>query len=146
MIVLDTNVISEVFRPSPATAVLGWLERVDGDALFTTAITRGELLFGLLLMPEGKRRETLLTGLQTIFETRLRDRVLPYDEAAADAHAVIAAHRRRQGRPSSQSDLMIAGIARSRGARLATRNASDFEDCGLELVDPWHSTAPSRGS
>jgi len=138
MIVLDTNVISEVFKPKPAPGVMVWLQQQDDSLVFTTAITRGELLYGLNIMAEGKRRETLLSGSQRIFAMRFAGRVLPYDETAADAYALILAQRRRMGRPTSVADAMIAGIARSRGAALATRNVRDFEGCGVTLVDPWH--------
>lgn len=138
MIVLDTNLISEVFKPKPAPGVLAWLQQQDDSLVFTTAITRGELLYGLNIMAEGKRRETLLSGLQRIFAMRFAGQVLPYDETAADAYALILAQRRRMGRPTSVADAMIAGIARSRGAALATRNVRDFEGCGVTLVDPWH--------
>lgn len=107
------------------------------EALLTTAISRGEMLYGVRILPTGHRRENLLRAVEAIFSTDMAGRVLPYDEAAADAHATIAAQRRTEGRPSSQSDLMIAGIVRSRGATLATRNLRDFEDCGIALVDPW---------
>ncbi len=137
MIVLDTNVISELFRPTPDPGVIGWLQRqADGD-VFTTTITRGELLFGALTLPPGRKREILLAGLLRIIRQRFPNRVLPYDEAAADAYAEIAAQRRAQGRPSSQSDLMIAGIVRSRSATLATRNMRDFADCDVQLTNPW---------
>ncbi len=138
MIVLDTNVISELFRPNPNSGVIDWLESQFADVVFTTAVTRGELFYGLNIMPEGGRRQTLLSGVQRIFEVRFAGRVLPYDEASADAFAQIAAQRRAQGRSSSQSNQMIAGIVRSRGATLATRNSKDFEDCGIALIDPWH--------
>lgn len=137
MIALDTNVISEVFCPLPNARVLDWLQRQDSAQLFTTTITRGELLFGVYLLPPGRRRETLLDGLLRIFHERFPDRVLPYDTAAADAHAELAARRRALGRSSSQSDLMIAGIVRSLGLMLATRNTRDFQDCGIALVNPW---------
>lgn len=138
MIILDTNVISELFKPAPDARVMAWMSALADTELFTTAITRGELLFGLHRMPEGGRKTTLLQGLLRIFENRLADRVLPYDEAAADAYAQIATARRTQGRPVSQADAMIAGIVRSRNAHLATRNVRDFEECGIALVDPWH--------
>lgn len=141
MIVLDTSVISELFKPAPEPAVMDWVGNLAGDVLFTTSITRGELLFGLYCMLKGRRRNNLLLGLTRLFEQRLVGHVLDYDSAAADAHAELAAARRARGRgrgrASSQSDAMIAGIVRSRGATLATRNVRDFEDCGIALVDPW---------
>lgn len=137
MIVLDTNVLSELTRPAPEPNVLAWLEMQAADAVFTTAITLGEMLYGARILPSGRRRDQLLEELAAIFSIDMAGRVLPYDEAAADAHAEIAAHRRALGQPGSQSDLMIAGIARSHGATLATRNTRDFADCGIALVDPW---------
>lgn len=138
MIVLDTNVISEIFNPTPSAKVMAWLQRQAEVEVFTTAVTRGELLFGAHILPQGHRRNTLFAGLSQIFQVRFPGRVLPYEEAAADAHAELAARRRAQGRPSRQSDMMIAGIVRAHGAILATRNAWDLEDCGITLVDPWH--------
>lgn len=138
MIVLDTNVISELFRPLPDPKVMAWVGQLSGDELFTTAVTRGELLFGLYCMPDGRRRSDLLQKLTLLFEQKLADHVLPYDGAAADVHAKIAATRRAQGRPVAMPDAMIAGIAHSRGAAVATRNVRDFEGCGITLVDPWH--------
>ncbi|MFT4267123.1 MAG: type II toxin-antitoxin system VapC family toxin [Xenophilus sp.] len=137
MIVLDTNVLSELMRPLPAPRVLAWFGRQAGDALFTTAISRGEMLEGAYRLPAGKRRNDLLREIEAIFSTDMAGRVLPYDEAAADAHAALAARRRAQGRPGSQPDMMIAGIVRAHGAALATRNLKDFADCGVDLIDPW---------
>ncbi len=138
MIVLDTNVLSELTRPAPDPNVLAWMEAQAADALFTTAISRGEMLFGAHILRPGRRRDELLVQVKAIFSEDMAGRVLPYDEASADAHAEIAARRRALGRPSGQSDLMIAGIVRSLGGTLATRNTRDFEDCGIALVDPWH--------
>lgn len=137
MIVLDTNVISEVFKLAPDSHVLAWAHRQDDLQVYTTAITRGELLYGLNIMAQGKRRDLLTAGLRHVFDVRFASRVLPFDEAAADAYALILAERRRMGRPTGIADAMIAGIARSRGARLATRNVRDFADCGIALIDPW---------
>lgn len=137
MILLDTNVISELFKPVPDAGVVDWLATQPAAAVFTTAITRGELLYGVKRMLEGQRKNTLLRGLNRLFDVRLSGRVLDYDSDAADAYADVAAERRASGRPISQSDAMIAGIARSRGAALATRNVKDFHDCGIEVIDPW---------
>lgn len=138
MIVLDTNVISEPFKPLPDAKVMDWLGQQAEDDVFTTTITRGELLFGAHILPQSRRQDVLLAGLLRIFDVRFPDRVLSYDSNAADAYAEIAAQRRAQGRPGSQSDMMIAGIVRSHGATLATRNVRDFEGCGIALIDPWH--------
>jgi predicted nucleic acid-binding protein len=105
--------------------------------LFTTAITESELLYGIALLPEGRRRQSLASVVDLIFAEDLTGRVLPFDSAAAREFAEIAASRRRAGRPISEADARIAAIARSRGAALATRNVGDFAGCRLELIDPW---------
>lgn len=138
MIVLDTNVLSEFMRPQPDERVVAWLKQQTRSNLFTTTVTRGEILYGVLILPDGQRKARLHQEVEAIFAVDMAGRVLPYDEAAADAHARIAAARRAQGRPVGQSDAMISGIVRAHGAALATRNTPDFEDCGIALVDPWH--------
>lgn len=137
MIVLDTNVLSEFLRPRPQPKVVDWLLEQTRSMVFTTAISRGEMLYGVMILPDGQRKARLLQEVLAVFATDLAGRILPYDSAAADAHAEFAAMRRAQGRPIAQSDAMIAGIARSRGATLATRNLRDFEGCGIVLIDPW---------
>ncbi|MBS0194807.1 MAG: type II toxin-antitoxin system VapC family toxin [Proteobacteria bacterium] len=137
MIVLDTNVLSELLRPQPAPGVVAWLRTQARMSLFTTAITRAEMLYGVLVLPDGRRKLRLQREVLDIFATDMAGQVLPYDEHAADAHAQIAVQRRAHGRASIQADAMIAGIVRSRGATLATRNVRDFEDCGIALIDPW---------
>lgn len=137
MIVLDTNVLSELLRPEPEEKVMSWFRKQSRSMMFTTAITRGEMLFGIRLLPDGQRKDKLHAKISEIFSVSLVGRVLDYDSDAADAFANIAAGRRAVGQPVSQADLMIAGIARSRGAALATRNVRDFESCGIELINPW---------
>jgi toxin FitB len=137
MIVLDTNVISELFKPVPDAGMLVWMSRQPEMTLFTTTITRGELLYGVRRMPDGQRKDALMLGLSRLFDLRLLGRVLDYDGEAADAYADIAVMRRSEGRPISQSDAMIAGVVRSRGADLATRNVSDFAGCGITVINPW---------
>ncbi|MEP7185277.1 MAG: type II toxin-antitoxin system VapC family toxin [Rhodanobacter sp.] len=96
------------------------------------------MLFGVLVLPVGERRLRLRQKVVAIFDSDMAGCVLPYDGDAADAHAKVAAARRAQGRPVAMTDLMIAGIALSRGATLATRNVRDFEGCDVTLIDPWH--------
>lgn len=139
MIVLDTNVLSEILRPIPDAQAMAWLEAQPRAALFTTTITRGELLYGIQLLPEGKRKTELLETVLDIFEVDLSGQVLSFDSDAAGFYAEIAATRRASGWPISQFDAMIAAITRSRGAGLATRNVKDFVDCGLQVIDPWRS-------
>lgn len=137
MIVLDTNVLSETLRPTPSARVLEWMRSEPASALFTTAITEAEMLYGIALLPEGRRRGSLEAVVELIFTEDLAGRVLPFDSAAAREFADIAAGRNRAGQPISDADARIAAIARSRGAALATRNIKDFAGCGLSLIDPW---------
>lgn len=137
MIILDTNVISELMRAAPDQKVLEWAAEQPMASLFTTTLSQAEILYGLALMPEGRRREALIAAAQPMFAVDFAGRVLPFDGDAASAYAEIAAARKRAGQPISQFDAQIAGIARSRGARLATRNGRDFAGCGLTIVDPW---------
>ncbi len=136
--ILDTNVVSEPMRPSPSPAVLAWLSEVhERGPLFVTTITVAEILLGIELLPKGKRRERMLAQTEATFAEDFAGRVLPFDEDAARAFPQIAVPRRAQGRPIADLDAQIAAIARSRSAVLATRNAADFEGCGVRLVNPW---------
>ncbi|MBB2156603.1 type II toxin-antitoxin system VapC family toxin [Gluconacetobacter diazotrophicus] len=138
MIVLDTNVLSELMRAEPDPAVMAWMSRQPVPALFTTTVTQAEILYGLALLPEGRRRDTLLAAAHAMFEDIFPGRILPFDAEAARAYADIAAQRRREGDPISQFDAQIAAVARSRAATLATRNTRDFGRCGIALLNPWH--------
>lgn len=138
MILLDTNVLSELMKAAPDQAVLAFVNGVPGMALFTSAITQAEILYGIALLPEGKRRDALLAAARTALDNHFRGRVLPFDGDAAEAFAAIAAARRQAGRPLSQADAQIAAIAKSRGAALATRNVSDFDGCGVSVINPWN--------
>lgn len=137
MIVVDTNVLSEMLRPAPEPRVLAWLAIWPRSALFTTTITRAEILYAVRLMPEGRRRNVLLDAVQAIFDDDFAGQVLSFDNDAADCYPQIAAAHRSAGRPISQFDAMIAAVTRSLGATLASRNGMDFVDCGVPLIDPW---------
>jgi predicted nucleic acid-binding protein len=137
MIVLDTNVLSEVLRIKPEPRVLEWLSDQPRASVFTTAITRGEILYGIRVLPAGKRRDGLWDAATKMFEVDFDGQVLTFDSVAADEFAEISAVRRAAGRPIAQFDAQIAGITRSRGAQLATRNVSDFEKCGFDVINPW---------
>lgn len=141
MIVVDTNTLSELLRPVPDARVLAWFAAQPRATLFTTTVTRGEILYGLHLMPDGQRRRGYLEAVMAILREDFSGRVLGFDAESADAYARIAASRRLAGRPIGQLDAMIAGIASSRDATVATRNLKDFVDCGVEVVDPWAFTA-----
>jgi len=138
VILLDTNVLSELAKPKPDAAVLRWAAKVPVDRLCTTAITEAELRFGLALMSPGKRHAGLAAAIESLFQRVVRGRVLPFDRSAAQAYAIFAAARRQAGRPVNIADLQIAAIARARNVEsLVTRNTSDFEGCGVPLIDPW---------
>jgi toxin FitB len=137
MIVVDTNVLSEALLSVPSPAVLNWMRGQPLEAAFTTTITEAELLYGIARLPEGGRRSSLETAILRLLAERFSGRILPFDSAAAQEFADIAAGCRRLGRPISEPDARIAAIARSRSAALATRNVRDFIDCGIELVNPW---------
>lgn len=137
MIIVDTNVLSELMKGGPAPEVEVWFEDKPLASVFTTTITQAEILYGVDALPRGRRRKLLERAVNAMFEEDFADRILPFDSAAARAYAAVAAERRRAGRPISQFDAQIAGIARSRGAAIATRNVRDFAGCGIELHDPW---------
>lgn len=137
MIVLDTNGLSELMRPTPEERVMAWLSGQPVAGVFTTTITEAEILYEIRLLPSGKRGYGLEEAVAGMFREDFAGRVLSFDNAAAHAFAAIAADRRRVGKPISQLDAQIAAIGRSRGAELATRNAADFADCGLRVVNPW---------
>lgn len=140
MILLDTNILSELMRPAPEASVEQWLADQPAASVFISAITEAELRYGLALMPPGKRRSALAVEIGDMLGEDFSGRILPFDSPAAVAFAEIAAERRQAGRPISQADAQIAAIARSRGAALATRNVPDFEGCGVEIVNPWTRT------
>ncbi len=139
MILLDTNVLSELMRPSPEPKVERWLSAQPEASVFISAITEAELRYGAALLPDGKRKVALVSEIEGMLEENFSGRILSFDSPAARIFAVIAADRRRGGRPISQADAQIAAIARSRGAALASRNTSDFDDCGITVIDPWQA-------
>jgi len=137
MIVLDTNVLSELMKPAPATEVVDWMAAQPAASLYTTSITQAEILHGLMLLPPGRRRRALEAAATSMFAEDFDGRILGFGTDAAPPYARIASDRRRAGRPISHFDAQIAAIARSTGATIATRNLPDFDGCGVALVDPW---------
>lgn len=137
MFILDTNVVSELMQERPHPTVLEWLDdRLERD-LYVAAVTQAEVLTGIAILPEGKRRQGLAAAADRAFDGIFADRVLPFDRSAAGAHAKIAAARRKAGRPISQADCQIAAIAAARGGSVVTRNVRDFEGTGVAVVNPW---------
>jgi predicted nucleic acid-binding protein len=137
MIILDTNVLSELMRPAPSPEVVEWIGTHAMATLYTTAITQAEILHGILLLAPGRRRRALEAAAAAMFAQEFEGRVLGFDRDAAPPYAQIASARRRLGRPISHFDAQIAAIARATGAALATRNLADFADCGVSLLNPW---------
>ena len=137
MVVIDTNVVSELMRPTPAPAVMAWFSRQDSADLYLTAVSEAELRTGAAILPSGRRRDRLAAEVDAVVREDFAGRVLAFDSAAARAYAGIAASRRSVGRPILEADCQIAAIARARDAAVATRNAADFEHCGIAIVEPW---------
>ncbi|MDZ5078757.1 type II toxin-antitoxin system VapC family toxin [Nesterenkonia sp. HG001] len=137
MIVLDTNVISEIFRPAPEVHVVDWLASLTGDVAITS-VTLAELLAGVRRLPDGRRRDELTERIHAAVEPYWGSRaVLPFDDVAADRYADVLVARENAGAPISTADAQIAAICLTHDATCATRNAKDFAHTGVELVDPW---------
>jgi hypothetical protein len=136
MIILDTDVVSELMRPEPAAGVASWVRDRDRRELRTTAVTVAEIRYGIARLPDGRRKQVLLAAADEVFEA-FADQVLPVDDNAAEQYAVIASSRERAGKPIAGFDALIAAVCRAHGATLATRNVPDFEGTGIEVVDPW---------
>jgi len=137
VIVLDTNVISELARQVPDVGVLSWLDSLEISDVATTAVAAAELRYGVARLPEGHRKRELTTVIRGILTEDLFGRVLPFDERASARYADIVTGRERIGRPIGVADAQIAAICRDVDAILATRNTPDFEETGIELIDPW---------
>ena len=137
MIILDTNVLSELMRASPSPRVASWVGGRPARSLYVTSITQAEVMHGILLLPKGRRRESLEAAAAAMFAVELAGRVLAFASDAAIPYAQIAVARRRAGRPISHFDAQIAAIARVHGATVATRNVGDFEGCEVDVINPW---------
>ena len=137
MFLLDTNIISELLRPSPDPAVETWVDGRRATDLYFSAIGEAELRYGVTVLPAGRRRAALASAIEAILQEDFMDRILPFDREAARDYADIAAMRRAAGRTVLPADSQIAAIARSRGMAIATRNVRDFENIGIEVIDPW---------
>ena len=134
---LDTNVLSELLRAAPNATVVAWVIAQPGESLFVTSVTEAEMRLGVRLLPAGKRRQALEIAVAAMFAEDFAGRIRPFDTAAVPSYVDIVWKRRAAGRPISQFDAQIAAIALCHGDQLVTRNVSDFEGCGLSLVDPW---------
>ena len=137
MIVLDTNVVSELMRANPSESVVSWVDRHPAPEVFLTAITVAELLYGVARLPAGNRKADLAIRIEAMLREDLEHNVVSFDETAAAHYADIVAHRERAGRPIGMADAQIAATCRSHGAVLATRNVDDFADTGVTIINPW---------
>ncbi|MER2603309.1 MAG: type II toxin-antitoxin system VapC family toxin [Candidatus Competibacter phosphatis] len=138
MIVLDTNVVSEAMKATPNPAVLAWLDEQAAETLYLSSVTLAELLFGIGVLPAGRRKEALtqmLDGLLALFE----DRVLAFDTAAARRYADLAVTARAAGKGFPTPDGYIAAIAKARGFTVATRDVAPFKAVGLNVINPWEA-------
>ena len=136
-LVIDTNVASDLMRPTPNPGVVAWIAERNAATMFLTAVSEAELRFGIAILPAGRRRDALEAAMRRWLEQGFADRILSFDSGAARAYAEIAAARREAGRPIGEADCQIAAISRSRGATIVTRNVRDFEGTGVDVVDPW---------
>ena len=139
MIVLDTNILSELMKPTPDGNVVRWVAAQPARALYTTSISEAEVHHGIMLLAPGKRRDAIQAAAEAMFGEDFDGRILPFESAAAHSYARIAAQRRRSGHPISHFDAQIAAIADSTGAAIATRNVTDFDGCGVKVINPWQS-------
>ena len=138
MIVLDTNVVSELMRRAPEPEVVRWVDAFDETDVFITAVTAAELMYGVARLPEGRRKERLVVQVGALLAEDFANQVLPFDDLAAIQYADIVATRERSGRPISMADAQTAAICRQWSAGVATRNVGDFTDTGIQVVNPWH--------
>lgn len=138
---LDTNVLSELMRPRPDAAVLGWFAQPSHHgALSISAVTQAEVMLGIALLPSGQRQAALTQAARAMFEQDFKDHILAFDSGAADIYARIVAQRSAQGRPISTEDAQIAATALQHRMALVTRNTRDFDLIpDLQLINPWHT-------
>ena len=139
MILIDTNVVSAVMAPTPEPPVVDWLNRQDTVTLYLSTITIAEIGYGLRGLPDGKRRRLLAERFEHFVARGFEQRILSFDERAAREFPVVMGHRKGIGRPLSVLDGQIASVARANHLAVATRNVRDFEECGLELINPFEA-------
>lgn len=137
MIILDTNIISELIKPAPDSHVLRWFDNQQPQIVATTAITAAELSFGVNALPMGKRKTALRDAITAMLEQDLEGQILPFDTAAAQAFGILAARLKASGTPIGHNDTMIAAITLVHDATLITRNSRHFENCGIEAQNPF---------
>lgn len=137
MIILDTNVVSELMRDEPSPIVIDWVNAYPQSALFVTTITEAEIRYGIAIIPVGKRRDSLKAASERMFDEMFLDRILPFDRRSAREYSEIAAKRRSIGLSGKGEDVQIAAIAKANGAAVGTRNVAHFLETGIEVINPW---------
>lgn len=138
MILIDTNVISELVKAAPHPEVTAYLARQPVDEVFTAAMCEAEIHYGLKKMPAGRRRDDLTSRMSRLFELGFGDRILRFDRGCAALYGEIRAGREAAGRPIETGDAMIAATARAYGMQaVVTRNTKDFDVCGIVVINPW---------
>ena len=142
MILLDTNVVSAVMKPVPVQTVMEWLDGRETASLYLSAITIAEIRYGLRVLPEGRRRRDLEERFGRFVARGFEHRILPFDVEAARFYGELMGHRKEIGRPMSVLDGQIAAIARANRCAVATGNVRDFEECGVEVLNPLASSGP----
>ncbi len=143
MIVLDTNVISELMRPVPHQGVLAWIAAQPRALLYTTHINQAEILYGIAALPDGRRRAGLASAAAAMFAEDFAGRILSFGAAATACYSGIVLARRRAGNPIEGFDALIAATALAAGAEIATRDTGGFSGCGLTVIDPWLYPTPT---
>jgi toxin FitB len=137
MVIVDTNVISELMRNQPHPSVLQWMDSQLVLDLYSTAITAAELRAGVAVMPSGKKRVELAQKMRQLFDEEFRNRILPFDNTCATHFAEVIAQRQEIGRPISDTDAMIAAICLAHDAAICTRDVGGFEFCSVNIINPW---------
>ena len=137
MLVLDTNVVTEMMKASPDLRVVAWLNDQDASRLFLTTVTIAEISYGIRILPQGRRRHFLEEGFEKVTARAFAGRILAFDERAAHRYGEVMGRRREMGRTLSILDGQIASIAWANGCAVATRNVRHFLDCGVEIVNPF---------
>jgi toxin FitB len=137
VILLDTNVISELMRPAITPAVAAYVQALDPETLFTASLCEAEIRYGIARLPLGRRRDALATAFQAFLTQGFAGRILAFDSSCAAGYATIRVRREAAGLPVSIPDAMIAGTALAHGSTVATRNVADFAGCGIAIANPW---------
>lgn len=141
MIIMDTNIISEMMKPSPSAKVINWVDQQNASGLYVTTVTIAEISYGLNVLPNGNTRTLLEEAFNKAIMEAFKHRILSFEERAAHFYGKIMGHRKELGRPLSVLDGQIAAIASAHSYVIATRNIRDFVDCGVELINPFEDAS-----